>query len=44
LILINPARAPEFGIVTNGIEKRFYDLHQRVRQEFATNNVPYLHQ
>jgi HEAT repeat protein len=44
LILINPARASEFGIFTNGIEQRFYDLHKRVRQEFATNPVPYLHQ
>jgi HEAT repeat protein len=44
LFLINPARAPEFGIITNVIERRFYELHQRVRQEFATNNVPYLHQ
>jgi hypothetical protein len=44
LFLINPARAPEFGIITNGIEQRFYDLHRLVRQEFATNDVPYLHQ
>lgn len=44
LFLLNPARAAEFGIVTNGIQRRLYELHQRVRQEFATNDVPYLHQ
>jgi hypothetical protein len=44
VFLLNPARAPEFGIITNGIPEHAYEWHQRVRQEFATNNVPYLHQ
>jgi HEAT repeat protein len=42
LLTINPYRAPEFGVATNGLEERLYQIHHKIRQEFATNNVPYL--
>jgi hypothetical protein len=44
LLTINPYRAPEFGVITNGLEERFYRIHQNIRQQFVTNNVPYLRQ
>lgn len=42
LIMINPYRAPEFGIITNDIGERIYRMHHRIKEEFATNKDSFL--
>lgn len=42
LLTINPYRAPEFGVNTNRIEQRAYQIYHRLRAEFETNYSPYL--
>jgi HEAT repeat protein len=39
LITINPYRAVEFGVNTNGVPERYFKIYQRVLEQHATNRT-----